>query len=885
MKLYIDKKPFFQKSSKGGERLVSAVQAAKLLLHHSSLKNLRLYPESGSYFFYEEELGYYKTLQPNGALMLVGKVLSLLEHEVYESVPYASRVFSQLRQGQNSYFGSPQFTRNILIFKNGALNLETGEFGSFSPKYFTVSGLSYKYDPDAKCEKFFDFLHNFCDGHVDRMALIRAWLYAVVHQRLHNQVFISIVGVAATGKSTMAQIATALIGKEATVTVSLRSLHSNEFEIINLLGKKLILISDSEEYMGNLDILKQIVGGDALKGRIKYVQGSFEVIPEGFLVMVANHALKSRDASNAIGRRQITFVAERVTRKRDVLIQYVDGSWKGTLAEELPGIFNYIYKDNPKEVDLYLQKPSTMVPSLSSQFAEAAESLNPMLQWVREELEKGSGAFVGFKIQEGAKGEIENARRMSLYPAYHSWCKRVGIFPVSQKRFSGDLVDTLRLEGYTTTKVKREQGAFLTGVQLRKDVYNRDRVYGAPLVQEEASRETLAIGTGGTTTHTGTSPVSLIGSTYRPPVRGSKHPRLSPTLYEDYMEKLEKTPFKDSLSKVGRKMSPELVDELVSTYCAERKVLSPGFRERAFEVIQRGVSQIQKWGGIPYTYKPMGVSPRIIPWAYRNTINNTKKIVRERCYELMGGRANEQGMILVDLDIKSCYTSILLGLYPDPLRALQLAIEQGGLWNFIKKEFEANGRLEVYNKAAVKICVYSSFFLGGNRAMMDGITESFRKDFGLTQKEFQNSTYYEECHTIARDVTSEMMNSSVIVDFKAISQWIRKAYEDEYLIGPTGHAYLVTEETFKTAYPNYLQSFEFALLAQTILEVVKKFPEVEIIGHYHDGNVIALPIEKKDAILADLLEKFSEVGQDLGLAYTQKLEVKRFFPEDGSKAD
>lgn len=163
MKLYKD--PFFQKGSKGEERLVSAVQAAKLLLHHSSLKNLRLSPKSSSYFFYEEELGYYKTLQPNEALMLVGKVLSLLEHEVYESVPYASRVFSQLRQGQNSDFGSPHFARNILIFKNGALNLETGEFGSFSPKYFTVSGLSYNYDPDATCEKFFDFVHNFCDGH------------------------------------------------------------------------------------------------------------------------------------------------------------------------------------------------------------------------------------------------------------------------------------------------------------------------------------------------------------------------------------------------------------------------------------------------------------------------------------------------------------------------------------------------------------------------------------------------------------------------------------------------------------------------------------------------------------------------------------------------
>lgn len=60
--------------------------------------------------------------------------------------------------------------------------------------------------------------------------------------------------------------------------------------------------------------------------------------------------------------------------------------------------------------------------------------------------------------------------------------------------------------------------------------------------------------------------------------------------------------------------------------------------------------------------------------------------------------------------------------------------------------------------------------------MMNGILESFRKDIGLNGPAFKASTFYEECHTIARNVTGEMMNSSVIVDFKAISEWIRKAY-------------------------------------------------------------------------------------------------------------
>lgn len=36
------------------------------------------------------------------------------------------------------------------------------------------------------------------------------------------------------------------------------------------------------------------------------------------------------------------------------------------------------------------------------------------------------------------------------------------------------------------------------------------------------------------------------------------------------------------------------------------------------------------------------------------------------------------GMLLVDLDIVSCYTSILLGLYPERLGTIQYAIETKG---------------------------------------------------------------------------------------------------------------------------------------------------------------------------------------------------------------
>lgn len=43
-----------------------------------------------------------------------------------------------------------------------------------------------------------------------------------------------------------------------------------------------------------------------------------------------------------------------------------------------------------------------------------------------------------------------------------------------------------------------------------------------------------------------------------------------------------------------------------------------------------GLTLVTKYGAIAYNYKKMGISPRIIPVNYGNTLNNTKKILREK---------------------------------------------------------------------------------------------------------------------------------------------------------------------------------------------------------------------------------------------------------------
>lgn len=93
-------------------------------------------------------------------------------------------------------------------------------------------------------------------------------------------------------------------------------------------------------------------------------------------------------------------------------------------------------------------------------------------------------------------------------------------------------------------------------------------------------------------------------------------------------------------------------------------------------------------------------------------------------------------MVLLDLDLVSCYTSVLVGLYPDKLPLVKRAVETVGIWKFIENEFKQKGKESKFEKTFVKICFYSVIFGGGTQAMVDAIVAEVQKRFGMTKKEF-----------------------------------------------------------------------------------------------------------------------------------------------------
>jgi hypothetical protein len=115
----------------------------------------------------------------------------------------------------------------------------------------------------------------------------------------------------------------ASLGKGMVITTTLANLHNDKFEGTNIIGKKIILISDSDDYHKDLSVLKALTGGDCILGRIKHQQGSVEILVRALTIIVGNQALSSTDTGGAITRRQRQVLMDQKPKNASILLDMV----------------------------------------------------------------------------------------------------------------------------------------------------------------------------------------------------------------------------------------------------------------------------------------------------------------------------------------------------------------------------------------------------------------------------------------------------------------------------------------------------------------------------------------------------------------------------------
>ena len=580
---------------------------------------------------------------------------------------------------------------------------------------------------------------------------------------------------------------------------------------------------------------------------------NFDFHISGLVMVTSNFRLGSTDTSGALERRirilETTRVVSPINRKP--LLDIINDEPEGEFAPILGGIFKWAYKGLSVE-----NACSTAIQNNPGQ--HLLEGLNPLKDWVNEELEPGEGAYVAYVVNPDKEAKRRAAESGGLYPYYYFYCLRLGEKPLGHKYFTEGLKTNVP---WNIERVRKNAGAYIKGVQIKPSVLHRGLDFQAPLnedVFEQVEKGELS--------------------------REFKYAQFEPVdhkdilnqpYYKDYLKVLKATPLKKSINKAIRSNCPS-VDEVLEEFFEDVTNPQPSYKARVKEILSRNLDTVKKQGAIPYNYKIMGTSPRILPVNYGQTINNFKRAFRTKCYEKIPKLVNNY--VVVDFDLCSCYNTIVLGLFPEELTTIKRALANKGLWEYLREEFIKSGKGDQFNKDAVKICVYSSFFMGGKKAMVKGILENEAKTLGYSIPKFKDAPCYEEVKLMAESIADYMLESPVIKDYRAVAENLKQKFMDHNLVGPTGHHYFISDDArFNSAYPMFLQSYEFYILSNAFLKVKEKYKDVELIGHYHDGNTALIPRDLKDEVVKYYQECINKLGDDLKLKHPVELEVKKEF--------
>jgi hypothetical protein len=102
---------------------------------------------------------------------------------------------------------------------------------------------------------------------------------------------------------------------------------------------------------------------------------------------------------------------------------------------------------------------------------------------------------------------------------------------------------------------------------------------------------------------------------------------------------------------------------MLNEYGHKEHIPSEDYIFHVTKLFDKSIEKVKENGMIPYKYKHMGLSPRILPQNYGMGFNSVKKEVRNLLLSQLSDLIKPDSVI-IDVDLKSCYTTILLVSIP-----------------------------------------------------------------------------------------------------------------------------------------------------------------------------------------------------------------------------
>lgn len=339
------------------------------------------------------------------------------------------------------YFYRDVFNQeSVTNFRNGYLNIETGELEPHNPDIVSTIQLPYNYDPNADCPIYKKIIHTALSGHVENMMVLQEFAGYCLTKSTKYRKAMFLIGASGSGKSTILNGIKFMLGEENYSTVPLDQLGNPTFtgNIVNKYANIDTEIPSSiEEYE---DVFKRITSGEEITVNTKFIP-TYKSKPFCKLLYSANDMPRIRDTSNAIYDRLLLIRLDNVVADKDK-----DYDLESKIKKEVSGIFNWAFEGLKR-----LNKNNKFTQSEKiNEFVEEQRILNNAVYYFMNECFIVSGKQEDFISKD------------ALYETYIKFCHDVGakgvfkkiVFGKELKKIYGNNIgDTIRYLNNTSTRL------------------------------------------------------------------------------------------------------------------------------------------------------------------------------------------------------------------------------------------------------------------------------------------------------------------------------------------------------------------------------------------------------------------------------------------------
>lgn len=317
---------------------------------------------------------------------------------------------------------------NLVCLANGTMDLRTMTLRDHSPADMLTKKIDISFDPSAVANEFEKYLVEVLPDPEYRSFIKRAAGMTLVGD-MKEAAFFVLHGPTGCGKSVFLSIMAAVFGDFAataapgTFKVTRGKSTDDGFELQRLRGARFASLSEtSEATMLNEELIKRVTGGDSVTSRAPY-QDFITWKPQFTMWMATNFKPNLNSDDSAIWRRvkPIEFPTSFYSEGRTP----DTGLTKRIIADELPGVLNWLLEGAAEYLEKGLAEPSTLKDSINEYRAE----VDPVTQFMAESISDGV-------VVEDPEGSV---LMTELYRVYHSWAIDNGMRALGKNRFGNRL--------------------------------------------------------------------------------------------------------------------------------------------------------------------------------------------------------------------------------------------------------------------------------------------------------------------------------------------------------------------------------------------------------------------------------------------------------------